>query len=1143
MQHQQLRLAAVLPGRQRIERQVGRLSDGTLRLAAVSELQPNFELLASQHGWRTAWSHIVAGHFSDAPFDGLLFYEQATGHAELYETDGQGGITWLATLDGWHPGWTHIVAGRFTGSPYTGLLCYDAATGQMTFYDVDGQGRLIELSEHRESSHTWTQVTTVRLPNTAYSGVVLYDQSVGRGEIRECTRGGHLQLRQASDAWRTSWTHVVGSDVSGSALLFYEAGTGHCEIYRLTYDPSSNDPATNDPGSLGPMVQSDGLPTATDIVAGSFGWDATFLFYDRTAGTLDFVFLVYGAIQVVESYTNVRTTWDIIVPGGFWVADDADLNFPHGGFSDLLFYDRGRGEGQFYLHEPPKFTPSQDLAGYTSSGSVRAGQSLDFFVSSHVGPYTIRVYRQSTDEIFMAEVLGLPSAPSPLPISRTAWRDGAGWPAVGTLQIPLDWPSGLYLARVEAAAATPLDIPFIVRSVEDGSQSKILVAMNDTTYNAYNHWGGRSHYGFGSLGTFFFSAPGSGDGGLPWGYRLSVRRPQASIFPEYTDKWTHWEVPLARWLARQGVEVEWCTLLDIQAEPALLDRYAMFVNVGHAEYVSAEMRERIVRFVTAGGNAAFFGGNNVWWRIRIEGLNDVSVCYKNGAFDPDPDAQTVNWPNALASEAQGVAWSGYAFAGDPRQRTDADGLLQYTVTESDHWVFAGTGLGEGDRFGIYGDGQQTNVGSETDVRTDDAPDGFTTLARVPFRNPDSGAIAEVATMGIFSRGGTAFTASTNDWTLGLSQDRSRGPIDQITRNVFDRLNPDWVHKDLAVLTGAPAAMSDPAAYQFTPFPTKHAVYRDGAGHIVELWWDAVNGWGAGDLSSATGAPPATGNSAGYQFLSEPTQHVVYRGADQHIYELWWDSAGGWGNGNLTATVGTALAAGDPWGYAFEATGTQHVVYRGVDSHIYELWWDAVNGCGGGSLTSETGAPLAAGDPTGYVLAVDATQHVVYRGVDGHIHELWWDATNGWGGGDLTDVTGETVPAGDPSGYSFEATGTQHVVYRGIDDHIHELWWDAANGWGGGDLCAETGAPPAVGDPFGYMFDAQGTQHVVYRDAAGHVIELWWDVASGWSVGDLTAVSGAPPAAGDPAGFAFAPRSTQHVFYRETDGHVHELRWG
>jgi hypothetical protein len=155
--------------------------------------------------------------------------------------------------------------------------------------------------------------------------------------------------------------------------------------------------------------------------------------------------------------------------------------------------------------------------------------------------------------------------------------------------------------------------------------------------------------------------------------------------------------------------------------------------------------------------------------------------------------------------------------------------------------------------------------------------------------------------------------------------------------------------------------------------------------------DATNGWGAGSLTGETGAPPAAVKPAGYQFLTEPTQHVVYRGTDGNIYELWWDSVNGWGIGNLTGTVGTPLAAGDPCGYAFEGTATQHVVYRGVDGHIWELWWDAANGWGGGSLTNTTGAPMAAGDPIGYVLAADSTQRVMYRAVDGHI----WSSGGLW----------------------------------------------------------------------------------------------------------------------------------------------------
>jgi hypothetical protein len=142
------------------------------------------------------------------------------------------------------------------------------------------------------------------------------------------------------------------------------------------------------------------------------------------------------------------------------------------------------------------------------------------------------------------------------------------------------------------------------------------------------------------------------------------------------------------------------------------------------------------------------------------------------------------------------------------------------------------------------------------------------------------------------------------------------------------------------------------------------------------------------------------------------------------------------------------SAGDPYGYLFAAEGTQHVNYRSADKHIYELWWDG-SGWHFGDLTAATGAPLAASGPHGYVFVAEGTQHVNYRAVDNHVYELWWQS-GAWHYGDLTVATGAAVAASDPHGYMFDAQGTQHVNYRGADDHVYELWWDG-NGWHYGDL--------------------------------------------------------------------------------------------
>ena len=375
-------------------------------------------------------------------------------------------------------------------------------------------------------------------------------------------------------------------------------------------------------------------------------------------------------------------------------------------------------------------------------------------------------------------------------------------------------------------------------------------------------------------------------------------------------------------------------------------------------------------------------------------------------------------------------------------------------------------------------------------------------------------------------------------TVVVSNANPTGEVD-----LWYRPQLGWHHNDLTNASpGAPAAVSNPGAYMFNAQGTQHVVYRSGDNHIRELWWNS-DGWHHNDLTVAAANPPAAvGDPIGYLFDAQGTQHVIYRGADNHIHELWWDNTG-WHHNDLTnAGGGAPAAASDPAGYMFDAQGTQHVIYRGTDNHIHELWWDS-SGWHHNDLTNASpGAPAAASSPGAYMFNAQGTQHVIYRGADNHIHELWWNS-DGWHHNDLT-VAAANAPAaaGDPIGYLFDAQGTQHVIYRGTGNHIHELWWDSS-GWHHNDLTnASPGAPAAVSNPGAYMFNAQGTQHVIYRGADNHIHELWWD-NTGWHHNDLTnAGGGAPAAASDPAGYMFDAQGTQHVIYRGTDDHIHELWW-
>ena len=134
--------------------------------------------------------------------------------------------------------------------------------------------------------------------------------------------------------------------------------------------------------------------------------------------------------------------------------------------------------------------------------------------------------------------------------------------------------------------------------------------------------------------------------------------------------------------------------------------------------------------------------------------------------------------------------------------------------------------------------------------------------------------------------------------------------------------------------------------------------------------------------------------------------------------------------------------------------------------------------------------------------------------------------------------GLTGGCGDPAVYLFDAQGTRHVIYRCAEGHVHELWCDA-QAWHHEDLTKQTGGPRATDDPTGYMFNLQGTQHVLYRAADNLVHELWWDV-NGWH-NDAPGGIG-PAATGRVAGYSFETQKTQHAVYRQADGRVAELWW-
>ena len=206
-------------------------------------------------------------------------------------------------------------------------------------------------------------------------------------------------------------------------------------------------------------------------------------------------------------------------------------------------------------------------------------------------------------------------------------------------------------------------------------------------------------------------------------------------------------------------------------------------------------------------------------------------------------------------------------------------------------------------------------------------------------------------------------------------------------------------------------------------------------------------------------------------------------------------------------------------------GDSSVVYRELDNDIHEIYLCAVNDSEcrkGGDYHSWdpsalTGAPPAAGDPAAYV-RWDDLNSMVYRGSDNHIHELTTPGGSIWQTADLSALADAPPAAGDPAAYRrYDVVNS--VVYRGLDDHIHELYLAPGGSWQAEDLSALADAPPAAGDPAAYI-RWDNVNSVVYRGLDNDVHELYLAPdGSGWQTADLSALTGAPLASDPNTGIA------------------------
>lgn len=294
----------------------------------------------------------------------------------------------------------------------------------------------------------------------------------------------------------------------------------------------------------------------------------------------------------------------------------------------------------------------------------------------------------------------------------------------------------------------------------------------------------------------------------------------------------------------------------------------------------------------------------------------------------------------------------------------------------------------------------------------------------------------------------------------------------------------------------------------------------------------------------------TSNITAYEWPFRGSAHIAYETIDNHIREIIGQQNGKWRDADITRSVGRhALENAIMTGYAWDNGRIQQVDYvspMDENGHIYELVqyenhpWSFED-----LMLQPTGAPKADGRSLiGFDWKTENTKHVLYIGLNGHVHELMTGTTGPWKHTDLTEATGAPMAEEDLlAAFPLEAEQSKHVFYQSSDGHVHELMMRLDEPWRHSDLTDQTGAPPATGTALiGYAWEQEEKKQVAYVGDNGNIYELVAGLDNVWTFNDLMSLTGAPAVDGTAlTGFAWETGSTKEIAYVSEDRRVQELQ--
>jgi len=295
------------------------------------------------------------------------------------------------------------------------------------------------------------------------------------------------------------------------------------------------------------------------------------------------------------------------------------------------------------------------IQGFVTDISVAAGAAVSFKIATDATAYAIEIFRlgyyggrgaRKVADIPGRQIASHRQSPG-VADPDTGLLDCGNWAVSASWDVPADAVSGVYIAKLTRGdTGGASHVPFVVR--DDTGTADILFQTSDTTWQAYNRYGGNSLYT------------------EPRARKLSYNRPFVTRGDAYGRSFLFSaEYPALRFLERNGYHVAYATGIDTDRRgPDVLRRHRVFLSVGHDEYWSARQRENVQAARDAGVHLMFLSGNEMYWRIRFEPSSDgmatpyrTLVCHKdtldNQVADPSGEP-TATWRDPRLAGGPGL---------------------------------------------------------------------------------------------------------------------------------------------------------------------------------------------------------------------------------------------------------------------------------------------------------------------------------------------------------------------------------------------------------------------------------------------------------------------------------------------------------